>query len=99
MDLLFAKILICCSVVAFVWVRVLTVNRQIFDFIPKYYPKILLKPLTCDMCLSGWLSIIFVFSIFVYNYGAYNHWIYVYTFLAPFFTMCLTLFINNNIKF
>lgn len=99
MDVLFIKILVCCSVVAFVWVRILTVNRQIFDFIPQYYPRTLLKPLTCDMCLSGWLSIIFVFSIFVSRYGVLNPWIYAYTFLAPFFTMILTLFINKHIKF
>lgn len=99
MEILFIKILICCSVVAFVWVRILTVNRQIFDFIPQYYPEQFKKALGCDMCLSGWLSMLFIFSIFVNKYGVYNHWIYVYTFLAPFFTMLITLFINKHIKF
>lgn len=85
MDLLFIKIVLFSCVFGSVYVDILTANRGLLDFIPQYYPKILQRPLECNMCLSGWVA--FFLSTFSYigEYGLYNLSIYFYIISAPLF--------------
>lgn len=83
MEYLAFKMAISCSAIAYVWTELLTKDRQLLDFIPKYYPNSAYKPLTCAICLSGWLGI--GCSLYcMYQFSCY--WFV----LIPFYSMVIT---------
>lgn len=49
-----------CTAFAVVWVHELTHTEGLLWFIPKYYPpiKIIKYILMCEVCLSGWSSLV-----------------------------------------
>lgn len=79
MDYLFLKICFICSCWAIFFIDELTANRGLLDFFPQYYPKWLQKPLSCPICLSGWLSM----AIILVYCNTFLSWVLVYQFAAP----------------
>ena len=63
-----ASISTLASVFAVVWVLVLTTPQAIFGKLPNYYGNgILNRILPCEMCLSGWLSMIYFSFLLIYT--------------------------------
>ena len=59
---------IISSIVSVVWVLKLTTPQGLFGVLPNYYGGgIANKILSCEDCLSGWLSILFWFSFMTFN--------------------------------
>lgn len=58
-----ATIALCTSVFSVVWVHVLTTPQAIFKSLPLYYgDNFFRKVLSCEKCLSGWLSMLIIGS-------------------------------------
>lgn len=103
-----ATIALCASVFANIWVNVLTKPQEILRDIPLYYGNgVFRRIMSCENCLSGWLSIIVVFSVLVSATLTNQTWIYylnqsikivAYTALAGSFGIYGSMMIGNTIK-
>ena len=98
MDYIFIKICVISAVSGWCYVDVLTINRGLFDWIPKYYQEgsFLEKVLRCSRCASGWLSLFFTAYIFFSQLGAFSFTPYLYTLFAPIFTMAIVNIIKSK---
>lgn len=63
LELFLFYIPICCACFGIVWIHELTSLSKpdaLLWWLPNYYPKILDKVLRCEVCISGWATIICV---------------------------------------
>ena len=72
-----------CAVFSVVWMQILTKPSAFFGWVPKYYPQrgLISKIFSCQMCLSGWLSMIIMLT--------YRFTIVAWGFSIGFETYCL----------
>jgi hypothetical protein len=93
MEILFIKICIVSACCGWSFVEKLTANYGLFDWLPKYYPRILERPLNCSFCVAGWLSIMAV----VFFNSTFGLWSILYIFTAPLCTFVLVGIIDKLI--
>lgn len=98
MELLFIKIILSSCVFGSVYVDILTANRGLLDSIPQYYPKILQRPLECNMCVSGWIGLFFSTFFYIEEYGLYNISIYFYIINTPLFCIFIMNQFNKHLN-
>jgi len=90
------QVCLCSSIFGYVFVNELTQNRQLLDFIRGYYeylPNVLVKILNCDKCFSGWVSLISVIVMAIYNYNFSLEFVF-----RCFFCPILSIFVILLIK-
>ena len=98
MDYDFIKACFISACIGWCYVVVLTANRGLFDWIPKYYPPkgIIEKVLRCEWCLSGWLSVGLVTWKVIWLYSPFTIEPYLYILVAPMVTMAMVNIIKNK---
>ena len=103
-----ATVAICTSVFAVVWIRILTTPQAIFKAAPLYYgDNLLRKIMSCEKCLSGWLSMLIIFAIeFMVLLGG-GDWLFyweqsiriiLHTILGGVFGIYIALLISRNMN-
>ncbi len=103
-----ATIALCAAIISNVWVHVLTKPQAIFKKAPLYYGEgFIHSVMTCEKCLSGWLSMIVVCSVLTNAILTDQDWIYyikaiikvvVYTILSGCLGIYLGLLIGKTIR-
>lgn len=94
------EISICSSIFGWVYVHELTQNRQILDFLKGYYhylPDVLVKVLTCEKCLGGWIAF-FSYFIYMVQLGQISTILCINLFFAPILSIFVSLLIKRILR-
>lgn len=98
LDFILLKVSLFSALFGWAWVDLLTENRGLLDFLPKYYPKFLTpKPLQCAYCFGGWIAFAIMLKVVVFESMYYGFEIenIFYVIFAPLLTFAIVHMIKK----